>query len=175
MQPLSHRTEHFPSKEVVCTVTILVWPELPPGTMSLIPLGSECQNVLLIGQLRRAFLLTLILLSILQVVGTVTMFVWPAPMLLKQAYMVATGVIMAFLFTGIPEWTTWILLVAMAIYDIAAVLTPNGPLKVLFTLSRSHLPLTLSHPPSEGHLDPAAMAVRNCIRGQPPTAPSLQG
>lgn len=69
------------------------------------------------------------------VVGTVTMFVWPAPMLLKQAYMVATGVIMAFLFTGIPEWTTWILLVAMAVYDIAAVLTPNGPLKLLVELA----------------------------------------
>lgn len=69
------------------------------------------------------------------VVGTMTLFIWPAPMLLKQAYMVATGVITAFLFTGIPEWTTWILLIAMAIYDIAAVLTPNGPLKLLVDLA----------------------------------------
>ena len=69
---------------------------------------------------------------ILQVVGTLTMFIWPAPVLMKQVYMVITGVIMAFLFTGIPEWTTWTLLIAMAVYDVAAVLTPNGPLKVKF-------------------------------------------
>lgn len=85
----------------------------------------------------------------MQVVGTVTMFVWPAPMLLKQAYMVATGVIMAFLFTGIPEWTTWILLVAMAVYDIAAVLTPNGPLKVPLPPPRGALDAIV---PAESHL-----------------------
>lgn len=65
-----------------------------------------------------------------QVVGTATMFMWPAPMVMKQGYMIVVGIIMAYLFTGIPEWTTWILLMAMAIYDVVAVLTPNGPLKV---------------------------------------------
>lgn len=59
------------------------------------------------------------------------MFAWPAPVLMKQSYMIAQGVIMAFLFTSVPEWTTWILLVAMALYDVAAVLTPRGPLRVV--------------------------------------------
>ena len=49
---------------------------------------------------------------------------------MKQGNLVVTGTIVAFVFTGIPEWTTWFLLVAMALYDVVAVLTPNGPLKV---------------------------------------------
>jgi presenilin 1 len=28
------------------------------------------------------------------------------------------------------EWTSWVLLVIMALYDLAAVLLPGGPLKV---------------------------------------------
>ena len=39
---------------------------------------------------------------------------------MKQGYLVITGVAVAYVFTWIPEWTTWILLVAMALYDILA-------------------------------------------------------
>ena len=67
----------------------------------------------------------------MQIVGVVTLFAWPAPMLLKQGYLIVTGVIVAFVFSGIPEWTTWALLLMMALYDIVAVLTPGGPLKVI--------------------------------------------
>ncbi len=65
----------------------------------------------------------------LQVVGVLGLFVWPAPMTLKQIYLTITGVIVAFVFTWTPEWTTWTLLIAMAIYDMFAVLMPGGPLK----------------------------------------------
>jgi hypothetical protein len=60
----------------------------------------------------------------------VSLFFAPAPLLLKQAYLVWTGVVTAFLFTYVPEWTGWVLLAAMALYDLAAVLAPGGPLKV---------------------------------------------
>ena len=49
---------------------------------------------------------------------------------MKQGYLVVTGVVTAYMFTFIPEWTTWVMLVAMALYDLCAVLTPHGPLKV---------------------------------------------
>lgn len=79
-----------------------------------------------------------------QVVGVGSVFFWPAPVLLKQGYLVITAVVTAYMFTYIPEWTTWTLLVAMAIYDLYAVLTPGGPLKVSFLLTR--LPVYLVFP-----------------------------
>ncbi len=49
---------------------------------------------------------------------------------MKQGYLVVTGVVTAYMFTFIPEWSTWVMLLAMALYDLWAVLTPHGPLKV---------------------------------------------
>eukprot|EP00898_Chlorokybus_atmophyticus_P006940 jgi/Chlat1/7247/Chrsp58S06892 len=69
------------------------------------------------------------------VVGVLAVFFWPAPAVVKQAYLVAIGAIVAFWFTRLPEWTTWLLLAAMAVYDLFAVLVPGGPLKVLVELA----------------------------------------
>jgi len=57
------------------------------------------------------------------------------PIALHQAALVAVAVLTAFWFTLLPEWTTWALLVAMAIYDLAAVLLPGGPLRMLLELA----------------------------------------
>lgn len=84
---------------------------------------------------------TILHLVMSQVVGVVALFFAPAPILLKQGYLVTTGVVTAYLFTFIPEWTTWVMLVAMALYDLCAVLTPHGPLKVKGTLA---LPLHIT-------------------------------
>lgn len=69
------------------------------------------------------------------VVGAATLFVFPAPLLMKQGYLVVTSVATAFVFTWVPEWTTWLLLLAMAAYDVAAVMSPSGPLRMLVELS----------------------------------------
>lgn len=65
-----------------------------------------------------------------QVVGVIALFFGPAPTMMKQGYLIVTGVVTAHMFTFIPEWSTWVLLLAMALYDLCAVLTPHGPLKV---------------------------------------------
>ncbi|KAK1316206.1 Presenilin-like protein [Acorus calamus] len=57
------------------------------------------------------------------------------PILVTQGYLVLVGVIVAYWFTMLPEWTTWVLLVAMALYDLAAVLLPGGPLRLLVELA----------------------------------------
>uniref|UniRef100_A0A0E0GQC9 Presenilin n=1 Tax=Oryza nivara TaxID=4536 RepID=A0A0E0GQC9_ORYNI len=57
------------------------------------------------------------------------------PIALHQAALVAIAVLTAFWFTLLPEWTTWALLVAMAVYDLAAVLLPGGPLRLLLELA----------------------------------------
>lgn len=73
-----------------------------------------------------------------------SLFFWPAPVLLKQGYLVVTGVVTAYMFTFVPEWTTWTLLIAMALYDLYAVLVPGGPLKVLFSTA-TQCPLPCRH------------------------------
>lgn len=45
-------------------------------------------------------------------------------------YLIWVGIIVAYIFTFIPEWTAWVILCFMALYDIVAVLVPGGPLKV---------------------------------------------
>ena len=52
-----------------------------------------------------------------------------------QGYLIVTSVVTAFVFSHIPAWTTWCLLIAMALYDLYAVLTPGGPLKVSLHLA----------------------------------------
>jgi len=63
-------------------------------------------------------------------------FFWHGPLLAKQGYLISVSVIVSFYFSNIPEWTTWSMLVAMALYDLYAVLTPNGPLRLMVELAQ---------------------------------------
>lgn len=65
----------------------------------------------------------------MQVVGMLALFFMPVPITMKQGYLIITGIVVAYIFTLIPEWTTWVMLIAMALYDLCAVLLPGGPLK----------------------------------------------
>ncbi|KAB1223115.1 hypothetical protein CJ030_MR2G018734 [Morella rubra] len=69
------------------------------------------------------------------VVGVLSVFSGGIPILFRQAYMVSLGIIVAAWFAKLPEWTTWVLLVALAVYDLVAVLAPGGPLKLLVELA----------------------------------------
>ncbi|ONI08871.1 hypothetical protein PRUPE_5G205400 [Prunus persica] len=71
------------------------------------------------------------------VVGVLAVFMSKMAILVTQAYLVVIGMLVAYWFTLLPEWTTWVLLVAMALYDLAAVLLPVGPLRLLVELAIS--------------------------------------
>ena len=45
--------------------------------------------------------------------------------------------LIAFWFTMLSEWTLWVMLVAMAVYDVIVVLIPSGPLKILVEIAIS--------------------------------------
>ncbi|XP_020575214.1 presenilin-like protein At2g29900 [Phalaenopsis equestris] len=79
----------------------------------------------------------LLLLFNFSVVGAFSVFLSKAPISLTQGYLVIIGVLVAYWFTLLPEWTTWTLLISMALYDIAAVLLPVGPLRLLVELAIS--------------------------------------
>ncbi|KAK9711011.1 hypothetical protein K7432_008095 [Basidiobolus ranarum] len=68
-------------------------------------------------------------------VGLVVIF-WKGPLLLQQIYLTVMSSLMAFSLTGLQEWTTWMLLGLLAIWDLIAVLCPFGPLKILVESSR---------------------------------------
>lgn len=71
------------------------------------------------------------------VVGVLAVFVSKMAIFVTQGYLVVIGMLVAYWFTMLPEWTTWVLLVAMALYDLAAVLLPMGPLRLLVELAIS--------------------------------------
>lgn len=70
------------------------------------------------------------------VVGLVSIF-WKGPLWLQQGYLTIMSSLMAFSLTGLEEWTTWILLGLLAVWDLIAVLCPFGPLRLLIESSRN--------------------------------------
>ncbi|MED6119853.1 hypothetical protein PIB30_015597 [Stylosanthes scabra] len=107
----------------------------------------------------------LLLLCNFAVVGVMAVFMSKMPILVTQSYLVVIGILVAYWFTMLPEWTTWAMLVAMALYDLAAVLLPIGPLRLLVELAISRneeIPALVyeARPVNVENLDPRVAVAR---------------
>ncbi|KAL1314216.1 hypothetical protein HN51_040987 [Arachis hypogaea] len=123
-----------------------------------------------------------ILLFNFTVVGVLSVFGTGIPIIVRQSYMVCLGISVAAWLTKLPEWTTWVLLVALAAYDLVAVLAPGGPLKMLVELASSRneelpaliyeaRPTTVARAGSRGGTS-LGLLVTGVTAGEPSSAPS---
>ncbi|XP_064402972.1 LOW QUALITY PROTEIN: presenilin-1-like [Halichondria panicea] len=114
-----------------CYKAIFVWLLVASALLLYVIAGAFFVNILQVHNLVIDWFSFAFFLWNFGAMGLVSIH-WKGPLRLQQAYLILTSALVATTFLKyLPDWTTWILLVAISLYDLFAVLCPKGPLRVL--------------------------------------------
>jgi len=123
--------------KIRCYIAIYAWLFLSVGTLLSLFGGFVANQALQILAIPIDTPSAYFLLYNFSIVGTLLIF-WTEfgcgpnpPRQLQQGYLVIISALLAWSATKLPEWSTWGVLAAVALWDVVAVLTPQGPLKLL--------------------------------------------
>ena len=114
-----------------CYLLIYGWLFLSVGSLLSLFGGFVVQQLLTINAIPIDWPSSYLLLYNFSIVGTLLVF-WTEigcgpnpPRALQQGYLVVASALLAWSATKLPEWSTWGILLAVALWDVVAVLTPQ--------------------------------------------------
>lgn len=113
-----------------CTMVLYTWILYSCASLLLVLTWIWMRTILVYLGIPYTVFSVLLVVWNLGTVGVLCVAYYTHP-LIRQGYLIFASLLMICELLQIPEWTGWLLLVAVALYDIVAVLSPVGPLRLL--------------------------------------------
>ena len=126
-----------------CTKAIFLWLVVSSGLLVFFAASTYFVEILKVGNLVIDWVTFVFCVWNYGSLGLMVIH-WKGPLRVQQAYLIMNSSIVAIiLIRFLPEWSTWLILALLSVYDIVAVLCPKGPLRILIDLAKERGELNL--------------------------------